>query len=143
MRLRFWLAWVWQQEGTPGQRALGLALGIFSGCFPLFGLQSVLAIILASLFRGNRLLAIIGTWISNPFTYVPLYWFNYQLGCYFLGSGEGLLDFKKLTLGTFLESGWIFISRLLLGSSLVGCVLGIIAGVIIYAFIKDGPRNRQ
>ncbi|MED5164816.1 MAG: DUF2062 domain-containing protein, partial [Cyanobacteriota bacterium] len=78
-RLRRWLVWLWQQEGTPGQRARGVAAGVFSGCFPLFGLQTLLGVALASVVRGNHVLAAIGTWISNPITYLPLYWFNYQI----------------------------------------------------------------
>ena len=35
-RLNRWLQWIWQQEGTPGQRARGLAAGVFCGCFPFF-----------------------------------------------------------------------------------------------------------
>ena len=60
------------------------------GCFPFFGLQTLLGMALASLVRGNHLLAAAGTWISNPFTYLPLYWFNYNLGCRFWGpAGAG------------------------------------------------------
>ena len=81
------LQWVWQQEGSPGQRARGLAAGIFCGCFPFFGLQTLLGIALASVVRGNHLLAAAGTWISNPFTYVPLYWFNYHVGDVLLRGG--------------------------------------------------------
>ena len=29
--------------------------------------------------RGNIYLAALGTWISNPLTYVPLYYFNYKV----------------------------------------------------------------
>ena len=79
-RLQQGLQWLWEQEGTPGQRARGLAAGIFCGCFPIFGLQTLAGITLASVVRGNHLLAAAGTWISNPFTYVPLYWFNYRIG---------------------------------------------------------------
>ena len=73
-RGRALLAWLWAQEGSHGQRARGLAAGIFCGCFPFFGLQTLLGVALASVVRGNHLLAAAGTWVSNPFTYVPLYW---------------------------------------------------------------------
>ena len=72
--------WIWKQEGTPGERARGVAVGIFSGSFPFFGLQSLMGVLLASWFKGNHLMAVAATWISNPFTYVPLYWFNYKIG---------------------------------------------------------------
>lgn len=88
-RLRGWLLWLWQQEGSHGQRARGLAAGVFCGCFPFFGLQTLLGIALATALRGNHLFAAAGTWISNPLTYVPLYWFNDQIGTWLLGAGQG------------------------------------------------------
>ena len=119
-RLQHWIAWLWAQEGTPGERARGLAAGIFCGCFPLFGLQTLLGIALATVLRGNHLLAAAGTWISNPFTYVPLYWFNYQLGCRLLGDGRSWPGGAPLSHGAVWQLGGQVASRLLLGSSLVG-----------------------
>jgi hypothetical protein len=67
-RLQRRLLWLLQQEGSHGQRARGLAAGIFCGCFPFFGLQTLLGVALASVLRGNHLLAAAGTWISNALT---------------------------------------------------------------------------
>lgn len=119
--------WLWNQEGTPGQRARGLAAGVFMGCFPFFGLQTLLGIGLASLVRGNHLLAAAGTWISNPFTYLPLYWFNYNLGCRFLGPGRGWPGAEQLRESVW-SLGWDFASRMLLGSAVVGSVAAIVVG---------------
>ena len=69
-RFRRALLWLWSQEGTPGQRARGLAAGVFAGCFPLFGFQTFLGVLFANLLRGNTFLAVVGTWISNPMTYL-------------------------------------------------------------------------
>ena len=68
LRLRRSLHWLWAQEGTPGQRARGLAAGVFCGCFPFFGLQIVVSVGVASLLKGNHLLAAAGTLVSNPLT---------------------------------------------------------------------------
>ena len=135
-RFRRFLLWLWQQEGTAGQRARGIAVGVFSGCFPFFGLQTIIGIILASLFRGNRLLATTGTWISNPLTYVPLYWFNYKIGSYFLGKGQNLQNFQQLSSKELWSNGWLVTSRMLLGSSIVGLALGLISGFGCYFLIK-------
>lgn len=86
-RWRVQLRRLWRQGGSHGQRARGLAAGIFTGCYPFFGLQIVLGVALAGLLRGSPILAAAGTWISNPVTSLPLYWFNYQVGCLLLGSG--------------------------------------------------------
>ena len=121
-RLQRSLQWIWQQEGTPGQRARGLAAGLFCGCFPIFGLQTLVGIALASVVRGNHLLAAAGTWISNPFTYLPLYWFNYQIGALVLGPGRAWPGFDALQQDGFSQLGWSVISRLLLGSSITRAI---------------------
>jgi len=129
------LAWLWRQEGSPGQRARGLAAGVFMGCFPFFGLQILLSMGLASLVRGNHLLAAAGTWISNPFTYLPLYWFNYQLGCLLLGAGPGWPGLAALQRDQLLQLGWSFGSRLLLGSALVGAIVAALSGWLCWQWL--------
>ena len=140
-RSRQALIWVWKQEGSPGQRARGLAAGIFCGCFPFFGLQTLLGIALASVVRGNHLLAAAGTWISNPFTYVPLYWFNYHVGDLLL---HGTSEPTRLrhSGATLWDQGWGFTSRLLLGSSVVGIVLSFALGLLAW-WLFGLQRGRQ
>jgi len=95
----------------------------------------VLGIALASVVRGNHLLAAAGTWISNPLTYLPLYWFNYQVGDALIGNGQGpaLNSISRSTLG---EQGWGFSSRLLLGSAVVATVLAILMGVLAFLVFR-------
>ncbi len=140
-RARRWLVWLWNLEGTPGQRARGLAAGVFSGCFPLFGLQTLLGFILATLIKGNHLLAVAGTWISNPVTYLPLYWFNYTVGCTFLGDEKGLNDLSHLTWVKLWSQGSMFLERLLVGSTIVGLISSLFVGTITYLSIKNLPRT--
>ena len=135
-RLRQFLLWIWQQEGTPAQRARGMALGVFSGCFPFFGFQTLLGVMLASLFRGNRLLAATGTWISNPFTYLPLYWLNYKIGFFLLRDNPTVSDLSTLARQELWDKGWFFSSRLLLGSTMMGIILGLITGLSLYLVLK-------
>ncbi len=122
-----WLQWLWQQEGTAGQRARGLAAGVFCGCFPFFGFQTLLGVGLASLVRGNHLIAAAGTWISNPLTYVPLFWFNYRLGAVLLGQGAGWPGFNNMNQTMLATAGWDVMSRLLLGSTLTGTALSLLS----------------
>ena len=79
------------QNGSPFFNAKGLAIGVFSGCFPFFGFQTLMGVFFAKIAKGNIVLAAIGTWISNPFTYIPLYYFNYKVGSIFLKL-KSLLD---------------------------------------------------
>ena len=130
-------------EGTPAKRARGIAVGVFSGCFPFFGLQSLMGVCLASLLKGNHLLAVIGTWISNPLTYIPLYWFNYKIGSFFLGSERELNNFSGLTQRQMWNQGWIISSRIFFGSILVGLFFGLIFGLISYMLFKSSSKKNM
>ena len=135
-RLRRLFRLLLKQEGSPGYQARGLGIGIFCGCFPLFGLQSILGLALASLLRGNQLFALSGTWISNPVTYLPLYWLNYRVGSALLGDDKHLNDISQFVWRDVWGQGLILTSRLLLGSALVGAFLGVLVGVVVYFFLK-------
>ncbi len=125
-----------QQDGSPFFNAKGLAIGVFSGCFPFFGLQTLLGLFLAKLAKGNLVLAAIGTWISNPFTYIPLYFFNYKVGSIVLKNSPNINIEKNLVINDLWEQGSIFSIKLLLGSSLVGLFLASISGCIVLLLYK-------
>ena len=136
------ISWLWAQKGTPGERARGVAAGVFCGCYPFFGLQTILSLGVASLVRGNHLLAAAGTLISNPFTYLPLYWFNYQLGCWLLGPSPSPIDWNELNRSNLWEQGWMFANRLLLGSSLVGALLSLVLGATAFVLFQRRASNQ-
>lgn len=112
------------------------------GCFPIFGFQTLLGVALASLVRGNHLLAAAGTWISNPITDLPLIWLNYQLGQLLLGPGKGWPGGALLHHETLRQLGWDFTSRLLLGSALVGAVAAPLSGLLCWRWLEHRQRTR-
>ncbi|MBI5025145.1 MAG: DUF2062 domain-containing protein [Nitrospirae bacterium] len=74
-------------DDTPEKIALGMAIGIALGILPTFGIGTFLAIGLAFLLRANRLSAILGTFIMNPWV-APFFWMlSYAIGGLFLGKG--------------------------------------------------------
>ena len=135
-RIRKFISWLWNQEGSPSQRALGLGLGIFSGCFPFFGLQTLMGVFLAKIFKVNSIMAAVGTWISNPFTYIPLYYFNYRVGSLLLNKGNQLVDSTHITTTQLWSQSWYFSSRLVMGSICVGLLTGIFCGSFLYFVLK-------
>ena len=135
------LSLILQQDGSPFFNAKGLAIGVFSGCFPFFGFQTLLGVFLAKLAKGNLLLAAIGTWISNPLTYIPLYYFNYRVGSIFLGNSSNTIIDKNMVINDLWEQGSIFSARLLLGSSLVGLLLSCISGFIVFFIYKRKKKK--
>ena len=124
------------QNGSPFFNAKGLAIGVFSGCFPFFGFQTLIGVFFAKLAKGNIVLAAIGTWISNPLTYVPLYYFNYKVGSIFFNTSSNEIIEKSLVINDLWKQGRIFSLKLLLGSSCVGFLLALICGSIVFFLYK-------
>ena len=130
-----------KQHGSPFFNAKGIAIGVFCGCFPFFGFQTLLGLFLARVAKGNLFLAAIGTWISNPFTYIPLYLFNYKVGSSLLNNSPDIIFDKNLIAKELWEKGSVFSIRLILGSTLVGLFLASISGVIIFFIYKINKKR--
>jgi uncharacterized protein len=134
-------------QDKPEVVAKGLAVGAFTGCFPFFGMQSLLALLFAAVFRGSKVAALVATWISNPLTSVPLYIFNYKIGKLLLGTKDTILP--PLTLESFTafkELGSTFAITLLTGSFVVGMIMAIITyfyGLAILERLHDRTIRRR
>lgn len=130
-------------QGSPEELARGLGCGVFSGCFPLFGFQIVIGVGVATVLRGNRIMAAAATWISNPFTYVPIFAFNFQVGHWLLGGGP-IQAFQDLdTLRGWQDMGTDVSIRLMLGSTVVGLVTGLVSYYISLPLIRRIRVRRQ
>ncbi|MCK9239253.1 DUF2062 domain-containing protein [Desulfocurvus sp.] len=83
-RLRRWSRYqylrVMRMNATPYSVAMGLAVGIFAGFLPIVPLQTALTVALCLPLRGNPVVGFMGTWISNPFNWVPFYYFLFIVG---------------------------------------------------------------
>lgn len=66
---------------APTRRSVGggLWLGIFFGLLPIPG-QTALALLSAFALRVNIPIAAITVWISNPVTFVPIFYLSYRIG---------------------------------------------------------------
>ena len=124
------------QNGSPFFNAKGLAIGVFSGCFPFFGFQTLMGVFFAKIAKGNIVLAAIGTWISNPFTYIPLYYFNYKVGSIFFNTSSNKIIENNLVIDDLWKQGGIFTIKLLIGSTFVGFLLALICGNIAFFIYK-------
>ena len=115
---------------------------LFMFFYSSFGFQSLIGISLASVVRGHHLLAAIGTWISNPFTYIPLYLFNYKVGAFLLGKEENLIDLNQLTQQQMWNQGLLISSRILLGSLIIGIFSALVMGCISYILFKKLDKRK-
>jgi len=147
LRLRPILRWVLKLRSSPRAIAGGLGLGMFIAFTPTGGIQILLAIVAATLFNANRVAAIAPVWITNPVTNPPIFTFCFWLGTFVypgpplaevkdmfvnLGKAFAHLQFWEIqeALLAMLHMGKEILIPLLIGSTLVGLVLGILTYII-------------
>ncbi|HKL26252.1 MAG TPA: DUF2062 domain-containing protein [Desulfuromonadales bacterium] len=113
-------------RGEPDEIAKGVALGIFIGMTPTFGLQMIIAIFLAFLLKENRLAALVGVWVTNPVTAPVIYAIEYEIGRIILSKPRAGLP-EELTFGAFAGLGYDVLVPLWLGSMVAGVLCGSLA----------------
>lgn len=107
----------------------GLAIGLFVGFMPIVG-QMIAAAALAIVFRVNLPIAIMGSWVSNPITAAPIYFFAYKLGAWILQIPVGQYGFHMTW--DWLTNEFLSIWQpLLLGSFICGIVAAIMGIVFV------------
>jgi len=136
---------------SPHRIALAFALGVFVGISPFLGLHYIGALLLAWLFRLNKLVAVVGVSVNNPWTIVPLSTFCVWIGAKLMGIKDVLpeIDWAGISLtkiiGKFsdIESLkvmtkqlWPVISSFFVGSMLI-CTLSAIASYFIIQILLE------
>ncbi|MBD2580324.1 DUF2062 domain-containing protein [Oscillatoria sp. FACHB-1406] len=124
-------------QGTPDAIARGVACGVFAGSFPWLGLQIVIAVVLATATRGNKIAAAAATWVSNPFTYVPIFAFNFKVGQWITGWHDFSIDDLDWTSSEIWHLGANFLGTMMLGCALVGVVAAIGSYVLSVRLISE------
>jgi uncharacterized protein (DUF2062 family) len=141
-QLRYYYLRFVRLKGEPNELALGMALGVFTGMMPIMPFQIALAVTLALLLKGSKITAAIGTWISNPFNWYLIYFYDYKIGASILGIPERKHLFSSIMeavrsgqdslaiVSKILGAGGAFAAAFLLG----GLILGLIFAPPAYFF---------
>lgn len=126
----------------------GFAVGMFWGFTPM-PFQMLPAAVFCWLARANLPVAIFCVWISNPFTYLPIFFLEYQVGAALFADGAmNWQEFKALG-----EGGNLFANMLkeiglpLLQGALVMCTVMSVAGyglgVLLFRWIEKRRTRKQ
>src|SRR4029079_10199952 len=105
----------------PGREAAALGLGVFIGCTPFYGFHLILCWIAGWALRLNRLKLYLAANISNPLFAPFLVFVELQTGACMRRS-----ELHDLTIASLRTTDpWTFGGDLMVGSVLVGCLLGV------------------
>jgi uncharacterized protein len=138
-------------DDPPERTALAFSIGVFIAFSPFLGLHTILATLVAFLFRFNKLAIYTGTFINNPFfTLVPIIIASYAIGAFLLGrplhipaAGLELLRHPHpLTPAYYQElfkESWDIVWPFSLG----GMLLSVVCSLIAYPVTSRLLRARQ
>ena len=154
-RIKYYYLRLARLRGEPHELAIGMALGIFSGMMPIIPFQIALAITLALFFRGSKITAALGTWVTNPLNWYFIYLYSYKIGASILGiprengmissvmdpfqHAEGYLQL----IGHITGAGTTIISSFLLGGFIMGLVVALPSYFICLRFFQFVRHWRQ
>lgn len=87
-------------DDTPHRIALGAAIGMFVGWTPTVGIQMIIVLVIAVLtrpfFRFNQFAGLVGVYVSNPITMLPMYWLMYWVGTFFVPGNATYEEFAAI-----------------------------------------------
>jgi uncharacterized protein (TIGR03546 family) len=87
---------LWNSHTSPRKIALALALGVFWGSSPFWGLHTLLAIGCCFLFGLNKPAAVLGSLVSNPVLAPFLIFFSLETGSWLLYSRAAHLSLAEV-----------------------------------------------
>jgi uncharacterized protein (DUF2062 family) len=138
-RLRRFLYGLRTRHSGPRRDPIAVAVGVFIGCTPLYGLHLLISLVAADLLRLNRLKVYLAANISNPFMLPFLLFAEIQTGAWLRRGSPHRLTREAITA----VDPWTFGLDLVLGSLAVGAVLAVALGGITWAALRsrraDGP----
>ncbi len=122
------------EHTTPGKVAAAVAVGVFVGCTPFWGLHLAIALLLATVLRLNRVLVYAATNLANPITAPPLIFAEVQVGHRIL-----LQTWLGLSMDEVAQEGVAGLFRdFFVGSLVVGAGLGLLLGLTAWLVARAG-----
>lgn len=118
-----------QSNSGPHEIALGVAIGVFIGFLPLYGLHTAMVIVIALLIpHTNRIGMLLGINVTMPITAPFVYWASYCVGRFLTGD-----KVPALTIANMKQLGLTDIPSMYY-ALFYGCVvLGAASAAVFYA----------
>ena len=114
-------------DDAPWRIALALAVGVFISCTPTFGFQTLLALLIATVARLNRVAMVTGVWINLPWVTPFVYAGALKLGSLILPDQTGMSGF------------WLM---LFVGTTIIGAAAAVVTYFVSYGALAWRRRKR-
>lgn len=122
-------------EDTPRRVALAFGIGLYIAFFPIFGIHGLIALGIGFAFRLSRAALLIGAYVNNPWTLVPMYTAGTVLGCWILGVPAAEVWALDIPWGEGTAALFAALRPLLWPFLLGNTVAGMIAGTFGYQVV--------
>ncbi len=149
-------------DESPSRLAASIAVGVFIGITPFFFLHTLLAVVVALVFRLNVAATITGAWINLPWFAPFVYAFSLELGAAVLSGNVGLAwrvgeladaagallqTSARQHAGNLVHMFWNALSvaskPLFVGTTIVGTVAGVATYFVALGAIREIRHLRQ
>lgn len=130
------------EADTPVRQACAVALGVFIGCSPVWGLHFLTCTIAARALRVSRITTYLAAHVSNPLTFPLLLWAELMVGHRLTrGAWPAPLLAELRSAGLREQVGAVIVGVIVVGLVL-GVLCGGIAALVAWRFRHAGPRRR-
>jgi uncharacterized protein (DUF2062 family) len=141
-------------DDPPERTALAFSIGVFIAFSPFLGLHTVMATLIAFLFRFNKIAIYSGTFINNPFlTLVPIIIASYAVGALILGrplripaTGVELLRHPHLFTADYyrriFQESWDIVWPFAIGGMTLSVVCSLIAYPVTSSLLRARRRSK-
>jgi len=127
-------------DDPPERTALAFSVGIFIAFSPFLGLHTILATLVAFVFRFNKVAIYTGTFLNNPFlTLAPIIVGSYALGAFLMGrpmkipkEGLDLLENPSIFSGDYYRRIFVQSRYIVEPFALGGMVLSVVCSLLAY-----------
>jgi uncharacterized protein len=114
-------------DDPPWKVALALAVGVFISFTPTYGLQTLLALLVAALARLNKAATVAGAWLNFPWFAPLIYAAGWKLGTLLLADTAGVEGLSV---------------ALLTGTTILGAAAGLVTYVVALRLLKRRRAQR-
>lgn len=141
-------------DDPPERTALAFSIGIFIAFSPFLGLHTIMATLVAFIFRFNKIAIYTGTFINNPFlTLVPIIILSYAIGAFILGrplkipeAGVELLKDPHLLTADYyrrlFNEFWSIVWPFTVGSTALSVVCSLVAYPVTSSLLRARKRAK-